>query len=208
MYLWRNIKLHLVLAILVARHPSTRHFQTALIFLKDQKGVALHQSRGGETSASVRKTKRSCERRSENLCDLTGKRAPRTCIVINVLLVTTISYLIPGTSHVLDVDESSYNENIFMSCSSEAVYTYSKCKAVPQAPFCHPTTAPANLCLRLIPIFRFQALLAAVLISETARHSSSLKYIPIQISGRNESSISKPVKRNTERCTTFLRLYK
>lgn len=123
----RNIKLHLLLAILVARHPSTGHFQTALIFLKDQKGVALHQSRGVETSASVRKAKR----RTENLCDLTGKRAPRICIVINVLQVTTTSYLIPGTSHVLDVDESSYNENVFMSCSSEDVYMYSKCKAVP-----------------------------------------------------------------------------
>lgn len=129
--LWRNIKLHLLLAILVARHPSNRHFQTALIFLKDQKGVALHQSRGVETSASVSKRKRSCERRSENLCDLTGKRAPRIRIVINVLHVTTISYLIPGTSHVLDVDESSYNEKVFMSCSSEAVYMYSKCKALP-----------------------------------------------------------------------------
>lgn len=130
--LWGNIKLHLLFAILVARHPSTRHFQTALIFLKDQKEVALHQSRGVETSASVRKAKRSCERRSENLCDLTGKRAPRIrIVVINVLPVTTISYLIPGTSHVLDVDESSYNENVFMSCSSEAVYMYSKCKAAP-----------------------------------------------------------------------------
>lgn len=44
--------------------------------------------------------------------------------------VATVSYLIPGTSHVLDVDESSYNENILMSCSSEAVYMYHICKTV------------------------------------------------------------------------------
>lgn len=104
-------------------------FPDCTYFSEDQKGIALHQSRGAETSASARKRKCSCERRSEDLCDLTGKRAPRIRTVISVLLVTTISYLIPGTSHVLDVDESSYNENVYMSCSSEAVYVYSECQA-------------------------------------------------------------------------------
>lgn len=50
-------------------------------------------------------------------------------VVINVLLITAATtYLIPGTSHVLDVDESSYNENTTMNCSSEAVYMNQKCK--------------------------------------------------------------------------------
>lgn len=42
---------------------------------------------------------------------------------------------------------------------------------VPLVPSRHPTTVSAHRCLHLSPSSPFQALLAAVLISETARHS-------------------------------------
>lgn len=114
---------------------SSSHFQAAQFFLKHQKLAVLPQSRGDEIS--VRRRKRSCEGCSENRRDLTGAQAPGMCsltgckrkmsAVINVLLITaTTTYLIPGTSHVLDAGESSYSENTIIS--SEAVYMNHKCK--------------------------------------------------------------------------------
>lgn len=124
-----------------SRCASSRYLQTVLFFQKHHKLAALLQSRGDETSALVRRRRRrrkcSCGGCSENRCDPTGERAPGICSLTGcerknvccVLLITaTTTYLIPGTSHVLDVDESSYNENTIMNCSSEDVYMNHQCK--------------------------------------------------------------------------------
>lgn len=84
------------------------------------------------------------------------------------------THFIPGTSHVLALDKSSCGEGKAMSCNCGGKVTSATHFFFPLVPSCHPTAARARLCLRPTPSSPSPALLAAVLISGTAKNTVAL----------------------------------
>lgn len=89
-------------------------------------------------------------------------------MLVNNENVKQKTHLIPGTSHVLGVDASSYRENVNMSHNPNTnmmrfVFLYRPLVV----PFCHPTAVSEHLCLRPTLNFLSRAPSKAALIRET-----------------------------------------